>query len=179
MRLELTGRHVEITPALRALVTRKLAKLERLLNNQAVSAQVVLSLQKYRHVSEITLHARGDHILRGLGEASGWQASLAAAVEKIAQQAHKLKDRWARRRRRAGAKRRSQVPPGGGGEQAALGALVRVKPEGAKPMSLEDALLAIEKSREPVLVFRNADTDSLNVLYRRGDGRLGLVEPEA
>jgi putative sigma-54 modulation protein len=178
MRVDLTGRQVEITPALRALVIRKLAKLDRLLNNRAVSAQVVLSLQKHRHVSDITLHTRGDHILHGLGEASGWQGSLTSAVDKLVQQAHKLKDRWTRRRRGTSA-RRGQAASPGRAEGVPRARLVRVKPEEAKPMSLDDALLYFENSPEPVLVFRNADSDTLNVLYRRPDGRLGLVEPEA
>ena len=65
MRLELTGRNVEITPALRALVDRKLAKLTRVLNDAVVSAQVVLTQEKYRHVTDMSLHMRGDHILAG------------------------------------------------------------------------------------------------------------------
>ena len=59
MRLELTGRHVDITPVLRRLVDTKLAKLERLLSDSAVSAQAVLTLDKHRHRTDITLHARG------------------------------------------------------------------------------------------------------------------------
>lgn len=179
MRLELTGRHVEITPALRVLVNRKLSKLDRLLNNRAVSAQVVLTLQKSRHRTEITLHARGDHILRGFGEANGWQASLAAAVEKLTQQAHRLKDKWARQRRRAGGRQRSLAGSSRGEPADIGGRVVRVATEAVKPMSLDDALLQIETSTEPVLVFRDVDTESLTVLYRRPDGRLGLIEPEA
>src|SRR5919201_1789756 len=60
MRLELTGRHVEITPGLRRLVTTKLSKLERMLNHRAVSAQAVLSREKHSVRADITLHARGE-----------------------------------------------------------------------------------------------------------------------
>ena len=60
MRLDLTGRHITITPALRKLVDRKLAKLRRLLNDSMVSAQVVLTKEKYRQHVEITVHARGE-----------------------------------------------------------------------------------------------------------------------
>lgn len=179
MRLELTGRHVTVTPALRTLVERKLGKLDRLLNHRAVSAQVVLSLEKRRHVTEITLHARGDHILHGVGEAAGWQASVHAAIEKLVPQAHKLKDKWATRRGRAPSRSQALAKTSRPDEAAPTARVVRVRPEAAKPMRLEDALLTFDNSAEPVLVFRNADTDSLNVLYRRPDGRLGLIEPEA
>ena len=59
MRLELTGRHVEITPAIRTLVDRKLSRLTRLLNDSLVSAQIVLTREKYRHLTEISVHLRG------------------------------------------------------------------------------------------------------------------------
>ena len=58
MRLSLTGRHLDITPALRRLVTSRIEKLERVLNDGALSAQVVLAREKHRHLTEITLHAR-------------------------------------------------------------------------------------------------------------------------
>jgi len=67
MRLELTGRHVDITPALRRLLDTKLSKLERLLNDSAVSAQAVLTREKHRHRADITLHARGETFLHGVG----------------------------------------------------------------------------------------------------------------
>ena len=63
MRLELRGHHVDVTPALRRLVGAELAKLERVLNNSAVSAQAILTLEKYRHRADITLHARGERFL--------------------------------------------------------------------------------------------------------------------
>ena len=117
MRLELTGRHVDITPTLRRLVTRKLGKLERMLNDNAVSAQAVLTREKNRLCTEITLHARGEKFLHGVGDARTWSGSLTGAVDKIAQQAHTVKGKWQARKRRgvrrtqAGAARqRPQVP---------------------------------------------------------------------
>ena len=59
MRLDITGRHVDITPALRQLIERR-SPVERLLNDSAVSATVILTLEKYRHRTEIIVHARGD-----------------------------------------------------------------------------------------------------------------------
>ncbi|MBZ5559260.1 MAG: ribosome-associated translation inhibitor RaiA [Acidobacteriia bacterium] len=100
MRLELTGRHVEITPALRRLVDRKLAKLERLLNDHAVSAQAVLTKERYRHRADITLHARGERFLHGVGAKATWATSLTEAVGKIAHQAKKVKGKWRAQKRR-------------------------------------------------------------------------------
>ena len=99
MRLTLTGRQVDITPVLKKLVEKRLAKIERRLNDAAVSAQVVLSREKNRCVVELTVHARGDHMLHGFGSTASWSTSLTAAVQKVAQQAEKLKGKWQVRKR--------------------------------------------------------------------------------
>jgi putative sigma-54 modulation protein len=180
MRLVVTGRNVDITPSLRQLIERKLGKLERLLNDSAVSCQVVLSLEKYRHVAEVTVHARGDHILHGMGNAQTWPASMTQALEKISQQAHKVKDRWDRGKRRAKAKRvPTPVEQAAATAEPAPRQIVRAKRYPVKPMSVEDAALRIEDGNDAFLVFRNDTTESINILYRRKDGRLGLIDPEA
>jgi len=85
MRLELTGRNVVITPALRQILNRRLSKIDRLLNDSAVSAQVVLTREKYRHLTDIAVHARGDHMLTGQGSATTWPLSMKQAAERIEQ----------------------------------------------------------------------------------------------
>ena len=100
MRLSLTGRHLDITPALRRLVTTRVGKLERVLNDSAVSAQVVLAREKHRHVTEITLHARGEQFLHAVGDAGTWETSLSDATDKLAHQAQKLKGKRQERKRR-------------------------------------------------------------------------------
>ena len=100
MRLALTGRHVDITPAVRKLVDGRLAKLDRMLGDSIVSAQVVLAREKYRCVAELSVHARGDHVLHGVGSTTSWGASLTTAVAKLVQQARRLKGKWQERKRR-------------------------------------------------------------------------------
>src|SRR6476660_9756540 len=112
MRFELTGRHVDITPALRRLVEGKLARLERVLNDSAVSAQAVLTREKHRHRTDITLHARGEKFLHGVGDSTSWEASLTAAIGKISQQAQKVKGKWQGRKRQGGTKDVASMLPG-------------------------------------------------------------------
>jgi putative sigma-54 modulation protein len=192
MRLELTGRHVDITPTLRRLVDTKLAKLERMLNDSVVSAQAVLTREKHRHRTDITLHARGEKFLHGVGDSGSWEASVSAAIEKITQQAHKIKGKWQERKRRGPAK---GIPPVSE-ERVAL----RVKPvtpartrrprlrmphilrasrQAIKPMSVADAAREVQAAGEGVVVFRDVETASISVLFRRLDGELTLVETEA
>src|SRR5258705_11201161 len=98
MRFELTGRHIDITPALRRLVNTKLAKLERLLNDSAVSARAVVTQEKYRLKADITLHARGEKFLHGVGSSAAWETSVDQAIDKIAQQAMKVQGKYQERK---------------------------------------------------------------------------------
>jgi len=180
MRLELTGRHVDITPELRKQVEKKLAKLDRLLKGGIVSVQAVLTLEKYRRKSEVTVHTRGEHFLHGLGDTGSWETSINDAIEKIAQQLQKVKGKWQERKRRATSPRVLPVPEA---EPAAVppakARRVRRTPRyPVKPMTVEEAALTVDAGDNEFLVFRNASTDSINVLYRRKDGQLGLIEPE-
>ena len=178
MRLEITGRHVEIGTSLRQLILRRLAKLERLLNDNAISAQVTLTKEKYRHRTEILIHARGDHMLRGLGEGTGWPISIRDAAAKIEQQAQTLKGKWRERKRRGAGPRTvdagARVPEPATNNRR----VIRATRYAVKPMSVEDAALRVSEGSETFVVFRNADTDAVSIIYRRNDGHYGLIEPD-
>jgi putative sigma-54 modulation protein len=177
MRVDVTGRHVEITPPLRLLITERLAKLERVLNDNALSAHVILTKEKYRHRTEMVIHARGDHMMRGLGEGNAWPASVRQAAEKIEQQAQTLKGKWAERKSRSS--RRRPVADGSGEESGQPRArIVRARKYPVKPMTIEDAALRVDQEADTFLVFRNAETEGISILYRRKDGNLGLIEPD-
>ena len=176
MRVDVTGRHVEITPQLRSLLKQRLAKLERVLNDAALSAHVILSKEKYRHRTEIVVHARGDHTMRGLGEGNAWPLSMREAAEKIEQQAQTLKGKW-KEGKRGNAQRRTPRAPAAELPAAAAG-VIRAKRYPVKPMTVEDAALRVDERPDAFVVFRNSDTDAVSILYRRKDGRLGLIEPD-
>src|SRR6266850_1076102 len=184
MRLELTGRHVDITPTLRRLVDTKLAKLERALNDSAVSAHAVLTREKHRHRADITLHARGEKFLHGVGDSGSWEQSLSVAIDKITQQAHKIKGKWQERKRRgagkgvpvAGEEREAvAVKPAGAAkrERVRMPRILRATRRPLRPMSLADAAREIGNADEEIVVFRDVETSSISVLYRR-NGELTL-----
>lgn len=191
MRLELTARHTDITPALRRLVTRKLAKLERLLKRSALSAQVVLTEEKHRHRADITLHARGEKFLHGEGDSGTWESSLADAIDKICQQAATVKGKWQEWKRRG---RRQSLAPGpvldAAGETVASGParpararlrmprIYRTSRQRVKAMSIADAARLVESNGDAVVVFRDTETAAVSVLYRRTNGELTLVETD-
>ena len=196
MRLELTGRHVTITPALRTAVDERLAHTLRMLNDHAVSAQVVLTKEKSRLHADVTVHARGDNFLHGEATGRDITTAFGSACDKIDQQVRKLKSKWSERKRRgvSAAKAGSAAPrPERGGRgftaerhpaaagaerEAAAPRIVRMRRYAVKPMTIEDAAAEIGDGSDAVIVFRNSASDSVTVLFRRPDGNLGLIEPE-
>ncbi len=175
MRVDITGRHVEITPPLRRLIDQALAKLERILNDRAVSATVTLTKEKYRHIAEVHLHARADHRLTGVGQGNTWPLAIRQAQQKVEQQAKKLKSKWTdgrHRAARAGRDGEAQAPA----ETAGTSPRVVRGRYPIKPMSVEDAALRLGSGSEAFVVFRDAESDTVSILYRRKDGNLALIE---
>lgn len=178
MRLAITGRQVEITPGLRQLIQKRLAKLERILNDRALSAVVTLTKEKYRHVAELVVHAKGDHMLTGVGQGNTWPLSMRQAVDKVERQATTLKSRWTESKRQRRGTGAAASPPPAARAAAAAPRIVRASRYPVKPMSVEDAALRVEAGPDTFIVFRNMDSDAVSILYRRKDGSLGLIEPD-
>ena len=194
MRLELTARHFTLTATLRKLVEQRLARAFRPLNDSVVSAQIVITREKARFHAEVTLHVRGEHFLHGEATGRDAQTALSASIDKIDRQLGKLKSKWTEGKRRAisPAKAASAAPrPRRGAAMFGTG-LAQREPDGAgqiriirarryavKPMSVDEAALEVGDGRDAFLVFRNSTTEEINVLFRRPDGNLGLIEPEA
>jgi putative sigma-54 modulation protein len=194
MRLELTARHFTLTATLRKLVEQRLARASRPLNNSVVSAQIVITREKARFHAEVTLHVRGEHFLHGEATGRDAQTALSASIDKIDRQLGKLKGKWTEGKRRAisPAKAASAAPrPRRGAAMFGTG-LAQREPDGAgqiriirarryavKPMSVDEAAMEVGDGRDAFLVFRNSTTEEINVLFRRPDGHLGLIEPEA
>jgi putative sigma-54 modulation protein len=167
----MSGRGVTLTPALKALVENKLARLARVLP-QAVDARVVCTAEKFRRTVHITLRAR-RRTFTSEATAGDLTAAFDEAVEALRRQTREAKERRTaskgRATRRTGALR--AVPP--------PGADIVPRRLVAKPMSVDEARAQLETGREQFLVFRNALSGEVNVLYRRRDGGLGLIEPVA
>jgi ribosomal subunit interface protein len=102
LKLTVTGRHMAIAETNRQLIRRKLRRLERVLNDSAVSAQCVVARERELHVCEVTVHARGDHTLHGAARDPRLPAAIGAAVDKVSKQAQRLVDRWKTRRKVGG-----------------------------------------------------------------------------
>lgn len=180
MTLTVTGRHIELSPLVRQQIQTKIARLERLLNDSAVSAQVVVTKERQGITCEITLHARGDHMLVGVGRHDRVITAVGEAVDKVKQQAQRLSDRW-KTQRRTGQKPGAMVteaskPPAKAKAKTGASAVVRARRYAVKSLTPEDA--AARMGSAAFLVFRQAATGRVAVVFRRPDGKVGLIEPE-
>jgi ribosome hibernation promoting factor len=193
MRLELTARHFSIPEPVRRLAEQRLGRVLRPLNDSAVSAQMVVTKDKSRFHAEVTLHARGEHFLHGEATGRDAQTALSSAIDKIERQVQRLKSKWTERKRQgvSASKAASAAPrpergaaafgiglerPDNGGQPLRI---IRARRYAVKPMSVDEAALEVADGRDSFLVFRNSSTEEINVLFRRADGNLGLIEPEA
>jgi putative sigma-54 modulation protein len=179
MKIEFTGRQVDVPAELRRLAERKLAKLARLLPGMT-RAHVILALDRHREVVEVSVHSRHlDLTAQKASRDAG--TSLAAAVDKLTRQVQREVGR--RRKRRVEAPATPRRPAAGAGDgrgaEAVTPRIVRSRRPLGKPMSLEEAAAEVLLREDGFLVFRDPRTERLSVLYRRKDGNLGLVEPEA
>lgn len=177
MNVEITGRHIEITPAIQTYVLRRLRKFTRILGEE-IAFHVIIDVEKQRHTAEILLKSKLLD-LTGKGETADMYSSIIRAVEKLERQALKQKSKIIETKRQR-AKAKSVAVKSGAGEERAASATERrngIQEEEAhkKPMAVEEALLELGHSDYPFVVFRNVESGAVNVLYRRKDGSLGLI----
>jgi putative sigma-54 modulation protein len=163
------GKNMEVTEALRDHVIRKLSKLGRHFEHEPVTAEALLWVEKDRQIIEVTLPLEGGRLLRGEEETPDMYASVDLVVDKLERQLNKLKSR-VRPRAHAGPERT-------GVAAEPDGTLVRRKTFPAKPMAVDEAILQMEMLGHDFFAFANAESEQINVVYRRKDGNYGLLEP--
>jgi putative sigma-54 modulation protein len=178
MKIDYTGRQTEITPELRRVVERKLAKVARLLPS-VTRAHVILRADKHRQVAEVSVHSR-QLDLAAVEQSTNPRLSITGAIEKLIRQIDH--ERTKRRIRKGAASPRLSAQPSSerdGRETVAGPRVIRSRKSALKPMTVDEAALEMDGSGNDVFVFRDAATERVSVLFRRKDGNLGLVEPEA
>ncbi|MDQ3865914.1 MAG: ribosome-associated translation inhibitor RaiA [Actinomycetota bacterium] len=177
MRLQVKGKNVELSPALKDYAQKKLGKLERHLND---SARVELELAAERNpsigssqIAEATVWTKGP-VLRARESSHDMKASIDLLADKLERQAHRLRDKRRRAHTRHHEPATGVSTPGDAGGRV----IVKTKQFSVKPMSAEEAVLQLELIGHDFFVFQNAETNDVNVLYRRRDGDYGLIEPQ-
>jgi ribosome hibernation promoting factor len=178
MQIEYTGRQTEVSPGLRALAERKLRKLARVLP-RITHVHVVLAGDKHRKLAEVSIRSK-NMTLTATEESADMSTSLSTVMDRLERQAERHLGKLRQRHRRAPARGAVPVPAGAAREGTERPRrLIRSRRFAVKPMTVEEAVLEVEANGEGLVVFRDAATERVSVLFRRKDGHLGLIEPEA
>ena len=179
MRLQVKGRNLEVSEQIRQYAEEKMGKLERLVSDPT-RVELELAVEKNpsiaeNHVAEATVWTKGP-TLRARETSSDMKASIDQLVGKLERQVKRYREK-----RRVAPRRRARdggVPMEQPVElEESETAIVKTKQFSVSPMSAEEAVLQLELVGHDFFVFRNAETDGINVVYRRRDGDYGLIEP--
>ena len=175
MRYKISGKNIEVTPGLKDAVQEKIGKLERYFN-QDTEATITLSVEKGRQKIEVTIPVKG-HIIRAEQESSDMYVSIDLVEEIIERQLKKYKTKLIDKKQSALSfseaflQEEMEAPD----EEIKI---MKVKRFGMKPMDPEEACTQMELLGHAFYVFLNADTDEVNVVYKRKNNTYGLIEPE-
>jgi putative sigma-54 modulation protein len=179
MDLEFIGRNIEVTEQQRAIARKKFQKLDKYFN-AVHEARITLSHEKHRVAVEAFIRGK-DFEVAASSETGDWSSSLQEVVGKLEEQARRMKQKL------TGRKRQRERAPDTSWQVAVVdeesvrdGAprVVESRHVPVLPMTVEEAALQLEASGDDFIVFREADSDKVNVLYRRRDRAYGLVTPE-
>jgi putative sigma-54 modulation protein len=177
MTFEYTGRHVEDTPAIRQHVEEQFKKLEHLFDGDGPHAHIILAVEKNRHTGEVVMHWR-DHALTAKDTNGDMYMALSRAIGKIEKQATKLKKKIIDRKHSSTKTSIAVSNPDGQVKAAPLPVrIINARRYNVKPMTAEEAALELAGRTDNFVVFRDADTSRVGVLYKRQDGNFGLIEP--
>jgi ribosome hibernation promoting factor len=179
VRLQVKGKNVDVTDSLKDYALQKMGKLEKHLHD---AARLELELQVEKNpsiaenqVAEATIWTKGP-VLRARESSSDMKASIDLLVEKLERQARRYRDKRRRGPSRGNNEHAVEGIPVVADEEGPL--IVKTKQFAVKPMTPEEAVLQLELVGHDFFVFQNADTNEVNVVYRRRDGNYGLIEPQ-
>lgn len=174
MRYTITGRNIEVTPGLREAIEEKIGKLARYFNPDT-EVIVTLSVQKDKQKIEVTIPVKGN-IIRAEESSSDMYVSIDLVEEIIERQLKKYKNKLIDKKQSAQAF--SELFLSEEYEADDEIQIVKTKRFGMKPMDPEEACIQMELLGHSFYVFLNADTEEVNVVYKRKGNTYGLIEPE-
>lgn len=174
MSLNFTARHTSITPEIKRYCEKRLKSFARVLGNK-IDADLILSVEKYRHKVEINVKTKGA-ALNAVAETHDMLSSLGLAFDSIEKRVKKEKEKLRERKRRKYREREAFSLPIEPEEKQRR--VISSQDYSLKPMSVEEALLQFDLNKKEIFVFRKLGSEKWAVIYRRKDGNYGLVEPE-
>ena len=175
MKIEVSGIHIPIQDEVDKHIRKKLEKLTKYLD-KVVSVKVILKMERERYITEINVLAKKATIY-GEGTSEDVYVSIEKAVDKVRRQARKFKERLKSHKYRARLAQ-EKMPLELSSLPEVRSKVIHITPQIAKPMNLDEAVMQMDLSREKFLVFLNAATAQVNVIYKMHSGDYGLIEPQ-
>ncbi|HXG84803.1 MAG TPA: ribosome-associated translation inhibitor RaiA [Pyrinomonadaceae bacterium] len=177
MNFEYTGRHIEVTPALRSHVESHFEKLTHLFEgNGDNNAHVIIEVERGKHRSEIVVKWH-DQVLTATTSVSDMYQSLSQTIDKIEKQALKLKNKIKDKHQKARKVSTIMPPADDVAPVENTPGIVESTNYPVKPMTAEEAVMRLKSEENQFLVFRNSEDERISVIYKRKDGNYGLIEP--
>lgn len=168
MNISVRGKNIQVTDALKEHVDKRIGKLEKYLGD--VEATATLVVEKNNHRIEVTIPVNGM-IIRGEETTDDMYASIDLVVEKLEKQINKYRGKLSKKLRNL-----ASIEPTPA--EDTVDEVVRTKRFTIKPMPVEEAILQMNLLGHDFFVFSNAETMETNVVYKRNDGKFGLIEPD-
>lgn len=188
MATEISGRNFDVTPDIRAMVEKKLSKIEERLFNDVIEVRCVLQVEKYRNICEVIVVGK-DHDAKVIQESDeSMPDAINLAMDHLKRQAQKNQKKLRDHHRKDGNQVKEQVTewavqvlePGRLREEGDHNRprIIKTNNLAIRPMSIEEAAIRLDDSKNEFIVFRDIDTDKVSVIYKRQDNNLGLIAPE-
>jgi putative sigma-54 modulation protein len=177
MKINVTGKNITVTDSLKEYVNKKVGKIGKYFEGE-VEAKVTLNVENGRHIVEVTIPIN-SMIIRAETETNDMYSSIDLVVDKLERQIEKYKTKIYRNMRKTPTPIvfKANIDKDKKEDDLDL-KVVKVKKFAIKPMDIEEAILQMNLLGHDFFVFLNADTTEVNVVYRRKDGKFGLIEPE-
>ena len=174
MKINYTARHTKVTDEMKQYCEKRIQSLEKLLGHQ-IEADVLFSVEKYRQKVEVNLKTKTAS-LHTIEETHDMSSSLVGAFDHLEKRVKKEREKLRERKRRRVKKIEPFSAPVEEGERPKR--VIRSQSYTMKPMSVEEALVQMETSKEEVFLFRTMASENWAVIFRRKDGNYGLIEPK-
>ena len=179
MQVSVTLRKIDASDTLRNYAQEKLYRIKKYVDDP-IEAHVVLSVEKFRHIAEVTISANGLRI-KGQEETGDMYSAIDMVVDKVESQIKRYREKLKKRKSDGGSKplvMKMNILAADISEEDQEPQIIKTKQINAKPMDIDEAIMQMDLANSEFLVFTNAKTLDINVIYRRKDGNYGLIEPE-
>lgn len=188
MELEIVGRNYEINDRTRSLIESKLKKIEKFLDD-VIEIRCVLNVEKHRNICEVMVIGRGPD-LKSVQEAGNMEDAITSTIDHIKTQAQKNRKKIRDHHQKGGAlaspdnwqevvleskTKRSKSPAAA---ETVRPQIIRTTRLPIRPMSIEQAALMLDDSKNEFIMFKDVDSGKVSVIYRRRDANFGLISPE-